>query len=119
MGKAYRDAHPNEPYDLSDTGGIADELAQEAVSDAKEAASNVVDKVSEKVSEAAETISRTAKYAYDQSAAAAETGLRRAERTVRDNPLNALLITAGITFAVGALLGRSRRDRNRAYGDLE
>lgn len=64
MGKAYKRAHPNEPYDLSDPAGIAEELAQEAMSDAKEVASDVADTVSENMDDARESIKRAAVDAY-------------------------------------------------------
>lgn len=119
MGKAYRDTHPNDPYDLSDPAGIAQELAQEAVSDAKHVASTVSEKVSDTVSDAAAAIKERAEYAYEQCEEAAESGLMNVERFIRTQPIAVFAVTAALSFLLGTLLIRNRDLALQAAHDQE
>ena len=94
MAEAYRptrsvEALQERPHDLSDPAGIARELGNEAVEDAKEA----VDRIT----------------AYTQMLARSPGVVGDAVRFTRANPLQALAVVAGIAFVAGALLkiGRS------------
>lgn len=107
MGKAYRETHPNEVYDLSDPAGIATELAEEAVQDAKGVAT-----------EAAASLERTAKAAYERPADFTEYALKSRRRFARERPLDTLAIAAGIAFLFGRLfIGRNSAAKSYSATD--
>jgi ElaB/YqjD/DUF883 family membrane-anchored ribosome-binding protein len=110
MGREYQQAHLDEPYDLSDPAGIASEIGQEAVADAKDLANETADRIAETACATAEGVSRTASAAYEHPGAFAEYSIRATKRFVRDNPFKALLITGGVAFIFGALtqIGRHK-----------
>lgn len=92
MGRAYRENHPDEPYDLSDPAGIASELADEAVQDAKSVATD-----------AAANVKRTAKAAYGRPADFTEYALKSTRRFARERPLDTLVIAAGVALLFGRI----------------
>jgi ElaB/YqjD/DUF883 family membrane-anchored ribosome-binding protein len=103
MGREYQQTHLDEPYDLSDPAGIASEIGQEAVSDAKSIAKETAEQIAETASATADEISRTAGAAYEHPAAFAEYTIRATKRFVRNNPFEALMIAGGVAFIFGAL----------------
>jgi ElaB/YqjD/DUF883 family membrane-anchored ribosome-binding protein len=103
MGREYQQTHLDEPYDLSDPSGIASEIGQEAISDAKDLANEAVDQIAETARATADDISRTAGAAYEQPAAFAVYTIRATKRFVRNNPFEALMIAGGVAFIFGAL----------------
>lgn len=107
MGKAYRETHPNEAYDLSDPAGIATELAEEAVQDAKGIATG-----------AAASLERTAKAAYERPADFTEYALRSTRRFARERPLDTLVIAAGIAFLFGRVL-IGRQSTAKSYSAMD
>ena len=109
MGRAYRENHPDEAYDLSDPASIASELAQEALDDAKGVATDT-----------AASIERTAKAAYERPADFSEYAIKATRRFARERPLDTLVIAAGVAFLVGRLIiGRqSQTNLNSPAKDL-
>jgi ElaB/YqjD/DUF883 family membrane-anchored ribosome-binding protein len=93
MGRAYRETHPGEPYDLSDPAGIVSELVDEAIQDAKDA-----------TLETTSAIERTAKAAYDRPVDFVEYALKGTRRFARERPLDTLALAASIAFIFGRLI---------------
>lgn len=94
--------------DLSDPG-IASELADEAVADAKEVVNEAAERIKDGAANAADQIERSARAAYEHPTAYAEFSLRSFKRYARAKPIEAIVVAAGFAFAFGALWGIARR----------
>jgi ElaB/YqjD/DUF883 family membrane-anchored ribosome-binding protein len=93
---------------LSDPG-IAAELTQEAVADAKAAAQRAADTVSTAGSQLGKNISTTAHAAYEDPVNFAEYAGRSFVRFARRRPLDAVFVAASVAFVFGALTQLGRR----------
>jgi ElaB/YqjD/DUF883 family membrane-anchored ribosome-binding protein len=99
MAEAYRptrsvEALQERPHDLSDPAGIARELGNEAVEDAKEAVGRIT--------------------AYTQVLAKSPGIVGDFVRFTRKKPLEALAVVAGIAFVAGAFLKRGQSAQVRS-----
>lgn len=108
MGEKFQREHPEKPYDLSDPAGIALELAEEAVDDAKAVAEDVGNKVSGSASRMADEVADEARAAYRYPSSYASYTLRRLERRARARPLDTLATAGAIAFLVGAVWAVTR-----------
>lgn len=114
MGRAYRETHPNEPYDLTDPAGILDELKDEAVEDAAEITTEAAQKLSAGAANLAEETQKSFRAAVENPSKFGEFTLRSLERYIRLNPFEAVTVFAGFAFAIGGLWGLRRRERESA-----
>jgi uncharacterized protein YjbJ (UPF0337 family) len=93
-------------------GDIAGDAKTQASGRAREAAGtiqNLYGQAKDAALDAGETAVNYAKDVYDNRGDALRTGSKAMAKTVQDNPLGALLIAAGIGFALALLMTRPPR----------
>jgi uncharacterized protein YjbJ (UPF0337 family) len=103
-------------------GEMAGDTRTQASGRAREAAGsvqNLYGQAKDAASDAADAAVNFAKDAYDNSGDTLRGGSEAVAKTVRDNPLGALLVAGGIGFALALLMSRPARrppPRWRYYG---
>src|SRR3954453_19050596 len=103
-------------------GDLAGDARTQASGRAREAAGtvqNLYGQAKDAAREAGEAAVSMAKDAYDKSGDTIQSGSKAVAKSVRDNPLGALLIAGGIGFALALMMSRSARrppPRWRYYG---
>ena len=106
----------------SAAGDIAGDAKMQASGRAREAEGtmqNLYGQAKDAVSDAGETAVNYARDALDNSGDTIQSGSKAVAKSVRDNPLGALLIAGGIGFALALMMSRSARrppPRWRYYG---
>jgi uncharacterized protein YjbJ (UPF0337 family) len=103
-------------------GEMAGDAKTQASGRAREAAGtvqNLYGQAKDAASDATDAAVNFAKDAYDNSGDTLRSGSQAMAKTVRDNPLGALLVAGGIGFALALLMSRPARrppPRWRYYG---
>src|SRR5215471_2260266 len=103
-------------------GEMAGDAKTQASGRAREAAGtvqNLYGQAKDAASDATDAAINFAKDAYDNSGDTLRDGTKAMAKTVRDNPLGALLVAGGIGFALALLMSRPARrppPRWRYYG---
>ena len=103
-------------------GEMAGDAKTQASGRAREAAGavqNLYGQAKDAASEATDAAVNFAKDAYDNSGDTLRSGSQAMAKTVRDNPIGALLVAGGIGFALALLMSRPARrppPRWRYYG---
>jgi uncharacterized protein YjbJ (UPF0337 family) len=96
----------------SAAGDIAGDVQTQAAGRAREAAGtvqNLYGQAKDAASDAADAVTSQARDVYEHSGETFRDGTQAVARKVRDNPLGALLVAAGIGFALALFMTRPPR----------
>ena len=92
-----------------DITGDADTQASGRIREAAGKVQNLYGQAKDAASDATDAAVNFAKDAYDNSGDTLRSGSQAMAKTVRDNPLGALLVAGGIGFALALLMSRPAR----------